>query len=310
MLFTHLFKLTKLQFILLSFSILSLTLSVFCYRLKYPGISYFFLYLALTFGCTLSYELLESFPPIYLFYFYHFLLFMSYHYYFTFSKRFFFRILVILKGYLTKSEYPKLFSWIIFVLLTSLLAEKPVFLLIFTQLWVASSAKGHFVLLSILSIIWIWIIVLILCNRYEMGTRLLSKVQQYYSRRACLHFIGNTIGSKIGKKLGSTVVIAPVIASIPGAAVYSLEKEQQTANYAIEQLHQYKQNFPESTPLQQYDIYKTSYNQHANSSIIGRGLKSIGVMEPAAPEAIVPDYLTTLEKRLKELNDLNDVEKS
>ena len=64
------------------------------------------------------------------------------------------------------------------------------------------------------------------------------------------------------------VVCTPIVISVPAAAGYELGKKAQTATYAIEQMQDHAKRYPNSTPIEQYQVYTKSYDFHANSSII------------------------------------------
>jgi hypothetical protein len=91
------------------------------------------------------------------------------------------------------------------------------------------------------------------------------------------------------------------VVSIPATAGYILEKEAQTGNYAINQKHDYRAKYPNSTLDQQYNEYVNAYKGHANSSMVGRGLTKWGVMTPGAPEAVIPDYKSDLQTKVDTL---------
>jgi hypothetical protein len=120
---------------------------------------------------------------------------------------------------------------------------------------------------------------LIFCNKFNFGSKFLTRVKEYFSRKACLHFIGNTLGKEICKKIGAFIVCTP-IASIPAAGGYVVEKEHQTGTYAINQMHQFLDKNPTATKEQAYKVYNVSYYNHANSNLIGRKLYDLGVMKP------------------------------
>jgi hypothetical protein len=86
------------------------------------------------------------------------------------------------------------------------------------------------------------------------------------------------------------------------SAIFALDKEYQTANYAIEQMDNFKNRFPNSTMMEQYNVYKDSYNLHANNNIIGRQLTKVGVMQPAAPETIFSRYDEAFKQSVELLN--------
>ena len=157
-------------------------------------------------------------------------------------------------------------------------------------------------LLLFLLILWIWMFILIFCNTFNIFNNFLLKRQDYFSRKACLHFIGNSPGKLLCEKVGAIIVCTPIVVSIPATAGYVLDKESQTGNYAINKMQDYQAKHPNSTHDQQYEVYQNSYKLHANSSLIGRSLTKWGVMRPGAPEAVIPGYKSDLQNALSGLD--------
>ena len=286
---------------ILVFSTLLLLLSLYAYFYKYVKISFFLLYMSLTY-CYFFVILTENISSISITYVYYFTIFISYHLYFTFSKRFYYRTIIIIKKYVNNSEYFKLILWIVLVFITALFGEGFIFLGIFNPLFAFSLVTGNFTLFFFLLIEWGWMFILIFCNKFNIFNNFLLKIQNYFSREACLHFIGNNPGKLLCEKVGTMIVCTPIVVSVPALAGYALDKESQTGNYAINKMHEYQARFPNSTHDQQYKVYSDSYKSHANSSLIGRGLTKWGVMSPGAPEAVIPDYQSDLQKQIGGLN--------
>ena len=67
---------------------------------------------------TISHKDFFTYDNIYIYYF---LVFFMFHVYFTFSKLYFLRCIVIIRGYLKNSDYVKLFLWSVFVPWVSLI---------------------------------------------------------------------------------------------------------------------------------------------------------------------------------------------
>jgi hypothetical protein len=282
-------------------SVLCLSLSIPFYCYKYPKVSFFLLYMSLT--CCYSFIILtQDISVIWATYFYYFSIFLSYHFYFNLSKRSYCRTIIVIKKYLNASEYFKFILWIVFVLIPALLGETFIFLVVFNSLFVFSLVTANFKLFFFLFIEWIWIFILLYSNLFNIFNNFLSVVQNYFSRKACLHFIGNTIGSKLPSSLGPLVMLSPLVAFVPAAAGLAVEKESQTGNYAINKMHEFQSKHPGSTHNEQYKVYRSTYESHGNSSLVGRGLTSAGFMKPASPTVVIPEYKSELSKSFDALN--------
>lgn len=72
-------------------------------------------------------------------------------------------------------------------------------------------------------IIIVWCGLLVLFNKYKIGFNFLYKCKIYFSRRACLHYIGNTIGAALRKMftnidprhIAGTIVISLGVNNLP-----------------------------------------------------------------------------------------------
>ena len=56
--------------------------------------------------------------------------------------------------------------------------------------------------LAFLSAILLWCFALFIMHRYKIGSAFLKKCLNYFSRRACLHYVGNTFGTAICVAVG------------------------------------------------------------------------------------------------------------
>lgn len=288
------------------YSILSISFSLLClssllYSYKYYRLSFFLLYISLTYFYFFV-ILTEDVSSISITYYYYISIFLCFHHYFTFSNRFYGRTIIVIKKYLKNSEYFKLILWIVLVFITSLFGETFIFLMVFNPLFAFSIVTANFMVFFFLLTLWIWTFILIFCNKFKIFNNFLLKIQNYFSREACLHFIGNTPGKLLCEKIGTMIVCTPIVVSVPATAGYALDKESQTGNYAINKMHEYQANHPNSTHDQQYKVYQDSYKSHANSSLIGRGLTRWGVMSPGVPELVIPDYKSDLNNTLSSLD--------
>jgi hypothetical protein len=69
---------------------------------------------------------------------------------------------------------------------------------------------------------------------FKFFNNFLLKIQNYFSRRACLHFIGNNLGKLLCQKVGTLIIVSTLVIDC-----YILDKESQTGNYAINKMHEY-----------------------------------------------------------------------
>lgn len=282
-------------------SVLCLNLSILFYYYKYYKLSFFLLYMSLT--CCYSFIILtQDIFGIWVTYSYYLSIFLSYHFYFNLSKRSYCRTVIVIKKYLNASEYFKFILWIVFVFIPALLGDTFIFLVVFNSLFVFSLVTANFKLFFFLFIEWVWMFTLIYSNLFSIFNNFLSVVQNYFSRKACLHFIGNNIGAKLSSRLGPMVILSPIVACVPAAGGLAMEKECQTGNYAITKMHEFQSKHPDSTHNEQYKVYRSTYESHANSSMIGRVLTSAGFMKPVSPTAIIPEYKSELSKSFDALN--------
>jgi hypothetical protein len=187
-----------------------------------------------------------------------------------------------------------------------LFGEAFIFVVVFNPLFAFSIVTANFMVFFFLLILWIFI--LILCNKLKICNDFLLKIKTYFSREACLHFIGDHPGKMLCEKLGLLIVCAPIAVSIPATAGFVLEKESQTGNYAANKMQEYQAKHPNSAHDQQYKVYQDSYNLHANSTPIGCGFSRCGIMNPGVLEVLILDYksdlknsLSSLEKKLLKL---------
>ena len=197
-------------------------------------------------------------------------------------------------NYLNNFEYIKLILWFVLVFIPALLGEPFIFLMVFNPLFAFSLATANFTFFFFLLVEWVWMFGLIVSNEFNVFNHFLLKIQNYFSRDACLHYIGNNPGKTLCQKIGTMIVCTPIIVSVPATAGYVFDYEAKTGNYAIDKMHEYQAKHPNSTHDQQYNVYHNRYKSHANSSLMGRTLTNVGIMKPGAPEAVIPNYRSDL----------------
>jgi hypothetical protein len=280
-----------------------LIISLMSYYFKYGRVSFFLTYFSLTYVFIVYVKGGGSICQTYCYYI---AVFMNYHQHFTFSRRFWGRTVIVIKSYYNNSQYLKLNFWILLVFITSLLVDKFIFVVVFNPLLGFSLWTGNLVLFFFLMLQWLWMFILIFVNflniKFNFFDKFLKGIQSYFSRKACLHFIGNNPGKTTVTKIGTLILYTPLLASIPATAGYAVDRECQTGNYAVTRMHEYQFKNPEATHDSMYKVYRDCYTSHANSTLVGRCLTVWGVMSPAAPEAVIRGYKSDLHDAVTDLS--------
>lgn len=280
-------------------SSLSLSLSLIAYYFKNNLLSFFLVFATLTYK-TFVLIFTKSITTNSIYYYYT-LLFFGYHVNFTFSKRFCIRTIVVIKSYLRKSEYIKLFLWVIFVFLTALIIEPFVFLCVFYPLIIYSAFNQKFILFFFLLLLWFWILFLIICNKYKICTDILLKMQNYFTSKAARHYIGNTIG-KIALKQAKTLTPISVIIAATSLLGGVFEFDKIISEASLKEMKAYSAQNPNATPDQLHNTYAHAYHERANCSMVGRGLFKANIIAPGSAEDVIYKY--------NERNNLLDATKS
>lgn len=145
-------------------------------------------------------------------YFFYTCYFLIYHSYFTINKQFILRTQIILTSYIEKSNLLKLILWIILVFIPSLFTNGFVFFFVLQSIMINSFFSGRYWVFYIMLGLWSWIIFLYLMNKYNLNNKFLQSLLNYFSRRACLHYIGNSFGrlfvQNISKLEGKVIAYA------------------------------------------------------------------------------------------------------
>ena len=115
---------------------------------------------------------------------------LTYAYYFIVSKQFYCRSLIVIKGYLNQFELKKLILWILLIFIPTLFNNIFIFMAIFNPLLVFTAFKGNLLLFSFLIGLWLWLFFLFISNKFNLFSTFLNRLQQFFSWRACLHFLG------------------------------------------------------------------------------------------------------------------------
>ena len=149
-------------------------------------------------------------------YFFYASYFLVYHAYFTINKHFILRTKIILTTYVKELNLLKLILWIILVFIPSLFNNGFLFFFVLQSMMINSFFSGRYWIFYIMLGLWAWIVFLYIMNKYNLNDKFLRNLLNYFSRRACLHYIGNSFGAMFIKSLSNLnarTVVSAVIAS-------------------------------------------------------------------------------------------------
>ena len=191
---------TQLQ-VLVSLISIVLSLNVFIFR--DPGNKPIFVFYVFNSILVFSYIrfFVDNGLPLSIFYFVN--LFVGFHVFKrTFSTRHTLRTKSILLTYYKKSEFIKIFLWILLIFIPSLIMHVTVLIVVYQPLMMFCFLSHYDTLLTFLSLLLLWCFLLFLMNKYDFGHEFLKNCLHYFSRRACLHYVGNTFGARIRSVFG------------------------------------------------------------------------------------------------------------
>lgn len=133
---------------------------------------------------------------IYISLIYYLIIFLGFHLFEnTFTKRFYLRTKIILKAYYNKSQYIKIILWFLLVLTPSLLKYPLVIITVYQPLMLFLYLFEYDKMFLFFFIILLWCFLLFVLNKYKIGLNFLNHCKNYFSRRGCLHYIGNMFGA-------------------------------------------------------------------------------------------------------------------
>jgi len=221
---------------------------------EHKGFSFFFLYFVfylMFFYCISNGNITIS--STFFSYIFYLAVFFSYHYYFTFTQRFLLRSYLVVKGFFPsdssikfRDSLIKLILWVFFVLLPTLINNAFIFFLVFNQFVLLALLVGNRILLFFLALLYIWFSFLSISNYFKVFIKVRQKVLKYFSRRACLHFIGNNAGSGLQPHLPA--ILIGVMTMLPGIAG-PLNDATKSANAAGQiALDNFKIDHPNTSP--------------------------------------------------------------
>lgn len=238
--------------------------SLFCYK-QQKVLSFFLLYCAIyLFYFYCLYNDYINISSILLSYLFYLSVFFLYHCYFTFTQRFILRSYSIVKVFLSSYSLLKLLLWVFFVLFPTLVNNLFIFFLIFNQLLLLAFLSNHTTILFFLTLLWLWFSFLSISNYFDLFPKLRQEIVKYFSRRACLHFIGNSAGSSLKAHLPAIfiaiVTTIPAIAGPINEAATNANKAGQAA------LDLYKIDNPDVSPKESQEIYDRAFFKDLNNN--------------------------------------------
>ena len=157
----------------------------------------------------------------------------------------------------------------VFILFPSLVNNIFIFFLVFNQLLVLALVANHHIILAFLSLLWIWFCFLSISNYFKLFPKIRKKILKYFSRKACLHFVGNSLGAKLQPHLPA--ILIALVATIPAIAG-PINDATTNANTAGDQaLKNYMLKHPNQnlSPAKQQEIFNEGFfgnlinNKHA-----------------------------------------------
>jgi len=123
---------------------------------------------------------------------YYAMLFIGFHIFEeTFTKRFYLRTKIIITGYYKKSELFKLVLWFFLIFIPSLIKHPIVIFTVYQPLMFHCYLFEYDFLLLFFFIYILWVGLLFLPVNFKITWIFLTTCQIYFSRRACLHYVGN-----------------------------------------------------------------------------------------------------------------------
>jgi hypothetical protein len=129
-----------------------------------------------------------------LIYVFQFFIFLFYHYQKTFTRRFTLRVYSVVQTFLRSNSIVKLILWVLFVLLPTLIKDSFILPYVFSPVFFASLGSYNSPILFVLTLVLLSFSFLGISSHFKWFLKLRQRIVKYFSRRACLHFIGNNAG--------------------------------------------------------------------------------------------------------------------
>ena len=213
----------------------------------------------------------------------------------TFTKKFYLRTKIILTGYYNNSEFIKIVLWFFLILIPSLIKHPIIISTVYQPLMVYCYLFKYDYILLFLSIIILWCLLLVLMNKYKIARNFLETCKRYFSRRACLHYVGNMFGSTIRKafqgvnpyKVAGNLTMAIGVSYIPGIYDFRNQLHETGVKAAKAAKNLYENNCIQSNieidSYQSYAKQLTAYNDSVKNARHGNlflNLKMVGLKIP------------------------------
>lgn len=124
-------------------------------------------------------------------YVFYFIFFFTYHIYYTFNEKFFKKVKFIISNYSSNSEFIKIGLWLLTILLPFLIANNFVFLFVVYPILGNSLLAGHHFVFYSMLLLCVWVLFLSISAKNKIFKEFRYGIQKYFSREACVDFIGN-----------------------------------------------------------------------------------------------------------------------
>jgi hypothetical protein len=162
----------------------------------------------------------------------------------------------------------KLTLWVLFILLPTLINDSFIFIFVFIQLLLLSLTANHTTILFVLTLVLLWFNFLAISSYFKWFLKLRERIVKYFSRRACLHFIGNAAGSKMAKFLAanSTKIIGGVTMSAFTIAVPLNDASTLGYRAGEDARETYKLNHPKASPQELQKINDVAFHKSLNAN--------------------------------------------
>jgi hypothetical protein len=125
----------------------------------------------------------------------------------SFTNRFWLRTKIVLVRFIKKNEFTKTCLWILFVFVTCLIQNPVIFNFLYRPLFLYSVMFECSMLTSFFFLHILWCFFILILNKYKTprSKNILEYFLNYFSRSACLHFIGNDFGSRFEEVYGPKI---------------------------------------------------------------------------------------------------------
>jgi len=112
----------------------------------------------------------------------------------------------------------------------------------------------------------------------------LKNFENYFSRHACLHFIGNNTGKKAVQNVGWFGIVYLGLFSIPAALGILHEIDFRAGQAGLEEKNKLIVRNPHCSHLEKQKAFEEGYNRQITSYTLGRMVYKSGIVGPGTLE--------------------------